>query len=268
VTYSLGDTILAYVPLINSIGAVIVRRINFPKVFAGRMTRRQSENARLRPLLSASDEADAKQTVALALCQLGLPVATQQAIARAERIAALCPLFGASKCERASYANAARTLGMERWKACFRAVRRELRIDRRVREDATDFSTAPEIEIVATHPEISQERRDKLARQITYARALLHAAYGADTSRKRRATFHTHLSTLRAFSAIWGGRLASRPLCAGDSEAAIRVTLFRFRSYLEKGEVALTQAALADAPRYSAKVANAIGELKTFAALA
>lgn len=231
--------------LTNSIGAAVIRRINFPKHAAARMTRGQSLNANLRPLLSEADEDDARQTCALVICQLGLPPETTLAVRATEAVANLCPLFVGSRCERASYTTAARTLGLARWVAVFRAVRRALRIDRRVREDAHDFSAAPQLDIAIEHPEVSAERRAKLAKQTRYAHALLFAALGADTSRKRKSTFRTHLSTLRAFAAIWGGHFTKRPLCDGKSEDALHVALYRFRQYLDKGEAAMTAAALA-----------------------
>lgn len=235
--------------LAYSIGAAVIRRINFPKHAAARMTRGQSLTANLRPVLSSADEDDARQTCALVLCQIGLPAPTALGVRTTEKINTLCPLFKGSKCERASYTSAARTLGLAGWKAVFRATRRALRIDRRVREDATDFSTAPELDVAIEHPEISEERRARLGVQVHYAHSLLHAAFGADTSRKRRATFRTHLSTLRAFSAIWSGHFAKRPLCDGKSEDALHVALYRFRQYLDKGEAAMTVAALADIPQ-------------------
>jgi hypothetical protein len=269
--------------LIQSTASAIIRRINFPKRLAGRMTRGQSQRASLRPLLSEHDEQDARQTVALVLCQVGLPAPTHAAIARAERIATLCPLFARSRCERASYISAARTLGLDRWKACFRAVRGALRIDRRVREDATDFAQieaqtdqdadisprVPEVLIRLEHATETEQRRAKLARRTRYAHSLLHAAFAADKSRKRRATFRTHLSTLRAFAAIWGGRFASRPLCEGKSDDALHAVLCRFRQYLTKGETALTAATMdgvAEARRATA-FCNERGELKTLAGL-
>jgi hypothetical protein len=213
------------------------------------MTRGQSLNANLRPLLSDADEDDARQTCALVLCQIGLPAPTALGVRTTETISNLCPLFKGSKCERASYTSAARTLGLAGWKAVFRAVRRTLRIDRRVREDATDFSAAPELDVAIEHPEVTAERREKLAVQVRYAHSLLHAALGADSSRKRRATFRTHLSTLRAFTAIWSGHFTTRPLCEGKSDDALHVALFRFRKYLDKGEQSMTATALADIPQ-------------------
>ncbi len=253
--------------LIQSTGAAVIRRINFPKRLAARMTRGECQRSRLRPLLSEADEQDARQTVALVLCQLGIPDATRAAIERAERMAALCPLFKRSACERASYSAAARTLGLERWKACFRAVRSALRIDRRVREDATDFSTLPEVAVRVEHASEAECRRARLARRVRYARSLLHASLSADPSRKRVSTFHGHLSTLRAFAAIWGGKLAKRPLCEGDSEAALRVARHRFCAYLDKGEAALTAAAMNGISTARPRVCNERGELKAFAAL-
>jgi len=246
--------------LAHSIGSAVIRRINFPKHTAARMTRGQSLAANLRPLLSPADEDDARQTCALVLSQIGLPAQTALGVRTTEKIATLCPLFAGSKCERASYTAAARTLGLAGWKAVFRAVRRALRIDRRVREDATDFTAAPELDVAVEHPEISTERRAKLAKQVRYAHSLLHAALGADSSRKRRSTFRTHLSTLRAFSAIWSGHFAKRPLCDGKSEDALHVALYRFRQFLDKGEAAMTAAALEEIPQRAPE-----RELRSFA---
>lgn len=253
--------------LIQSTGAAVIRRINFPKRLAARMTRGECQRARLRPLLSEADEQDARQTVALVLCQLGLPDATRAAIERAERMAALCPLFARSACERASYSAAARTLGLDRWKACFRAVRSALRIDRRVREDATDFSTLPEVSVRVEHPSVAEYRRAKLARRVRYMHSLLHAALSVDDSRKSRAVFRKHLGMLRTIAAIWGGRLATRPLCTGKSESAIRVLFSRFHDYMNNGEAALTAAAMEGISTARPRVCNERGELKAFAAL-
>lgn len=235
--------------LSQTIGNTVVRRINFPKALAGKVTRGQSLNAKSRPLLSEHDEADTRQTCALVLLRLGLPDATRLAVRTTETVAVVCPLFSGSRCERASYQSASRTLGLTRWKAVFRASRKALRIDRQVREDATDFTTSPEIDVAIEHPEISAERRAKLSKQLRYAHTLLHAALGADTSRKRKSTFRTHLRTLRAFAGIWTGGFAKHPLCEGNSEDALNVVLHRFRAYLDKGENALTTAALANVPQ-------------------
>ena len=247
-----------------TVGASVIHRINYPKRLTRRMTRREVEKGNLRPLLSSHDEQDARQTVALALCTVGLDSVTLALAQNVEALGKVCPLFDARK----GYQHAARSLGMARWKAAFRATRRTLRIDRRVREDAYSFSDSPELDIAIEHKEISEARRAKLAKEIRYAHTLLHAAYGADISRKRRATFRAQLSTLRAYSAIWAGRFAKHPLCAGKGESAIRLVQFRFEAYLTKGEAALTAAAFEGvAPRRATSLVNERGELKTFAAL-
>jgi hypothetical protein len=249
---------------IQTVAATVIHRINFPKRLTGRMTRGQCERARVRPLLSEHDEQDARQTVALALLTVGVSEETAQRVRGVEAIAALCPLFEVRKQNQ----TAARTLGITRWKAAFRATRRALRIDRRVREDAYSFADTPELDVAAEHATVTETRRADLARKVSYAHALIHAAYAADTSRKRRSTFHTHLRTLRAFAAIWGGKFAKHPLCEGASEDALSVTLYRFRMYLAKGEDALTAAAMEGAThRRATYLCNERGELKTFAAL-
>lgn len=245
---------------IKSTAAAVIRRINYPKTPAARFTRAQSLDAKSRPLLSREDEKDAEQTCALALLHTGLTPATKLAIAATERIQSLCPLFHRSACERASYRAAARTLGLVRWKAMFRAVRSTLRIDRRVREDATDFSTMPEIAVTVENPEMSVERRKRLTRMVRYAHSLLHSALAMDDSRKRRSTFRRHVGTLRAFTAIWSGGFTHHPLCEGDSEGALRKVLQRFREYLEKGEGNATFASLEGVP-----VGAQVRELRTFA---
>lgn len=236
--------------LIESVAHTVTRRINFPRALTTRTTRGESLRAKMRPILSVHDQDDIAQTVALVLVRLGLPDATKQAISATEIIAARCPLFAGSKCERASYQSASRSLGLDRWKSCFRAVRGELRIDRTVREDATDFAsdTAPDVSesahLWAKHPEVSAERRKMLARKVRYTHAQLCAAFAADPSRKCKATFKEHAATLLNFSRLWGGRFARKPLSDGLSESAIRVELHRFRKYLEKGEAELQRAAL------------------------
>lgn len=187
--------------------------------------------------LSFHDREDVTQTCALAICKLGLAPETDRAVRTVEAIAMHCPLFHRSTCERASYVTAARGLGLERWKACFRASRRALRIDRRVREEAT--AQPPDVQ----HPEVPEVRREKIAGQARHARSLLHAALKVDDSRKRRSTFHTHLSNLRIFTALWAGRMVDRLLCAGNSPDALNVLLHRFRSYCENGKLALAAAA-------------------------
>jgi len=236
--------------IIESVSNTVTRRINFPRALTTRTTRGESLRAKMRPLLSEHDKDDVRQTCALVFVRLGLPDETRKAVANTVRVASLCPLFAGSKSERASYAGASRTLGLARWKACFRAVRGALRIDRTVREDATDFAsdTAPDVAstagIWAKHPEVSAERRTMLARKVRYAHAQLCAAFSSDQSRKRKSVFRDHVSTLLNFSRIWGGRFARKPLCLGESEAAIRVALHRFREYLDKGEAELQRAAL------------------------
>lgn len=227
----------------------------------------------MRPILCEADQQDAVQTVALVLCQLGIPDATRAIMVRAERMAVICPLFAGCASHRAMYSAAARTLGMERWKACFRAVRSALRVDRRVREDATDFSSVegrlalPEVTVRVEHPSDTEFRRAKLTRRVRYMHSLLHAALATDDSRKRRSAFRTNLSTLRSLAAIWSGKLATRPLCDGDSEAALRVVRHRFLAYLEEGEAALTAAAMEGISTARPRVCNERGELKALAAL-
>src|SRR5215213_806520 len=51
----------------ESIAGAVIHRINFPKVKAGKVSRKASLEAKVRPLLSPEEQADARQTVALVL---------------------------------------------------------------------------------------------------------------------------------------------------------------------------------------------------------
>ena len=120
-------------------------------------------------------------------------------------------------------------------------------LTRRVREMATDFSTASELDIAIEHPQTRQERRDVLARKLWYIHSLLLAAADAQKgNRKRafnlrtnRALFAAHAACL---TAVVGSRsFARRPLCDGLSESAERKARQTLKEYLDLGEAEPTR---------------------------
>lgn len=218
----------------SKISNAIIRRINFPRakgaarnweeLNAPRVSRKASLNAKTRPLLSEWEMEEVHQTVALVLIS------------------------------REVAPDARLSLGDNGdWKAVFQAVRALLGIDKKARsnrefvacESLPDetLHCAPLPAFVA-HPaeirELFAAYRQRMARKYAYARSMAHAAFQADTSRKRRDTYKRTVRTLRAHIRVTF-RQVSTPLFEGKSADARYVRDNRLRDYLEDGEKALNE---------------------------
>lgn len=204
------------------IGNAIIHRINYPKTLAGKVTRTASLNARTRPLLSHTEEQDARQTCALALARCG-------ALERGK-------------------------MTFPDWKIVFREVRRELRIDRNSKRGQCD--TANPIDLMSEaeadfltaklRAPYSQARRVAIARKMRYIRALVFTSFSLDEKRPRIATFKKQLGVCRFLCSLYSGTSRGFSEIMGDAEgeSSMRSTIKRFRDYIATAEEYLTAQAL------------------------
>lgn len=199
----------------------VIHRINYPKKLVvskaipdktapggiryASMSRKTSLAAKSRPLLSKQDCEEVRQTCALVL-----------------------HLSGALYREK---------LTLDDWRACFRASRAAIRIDRDAHEDATDIATLEKTPLLVTDPHTFTARRSAIARRVRYARACIAAATAADTSRKRVSNARNARRFLRFLASQanvtgWGqGEISS-----GDTTASLRMAAMVFRRYVANGE--------------------------------
>ncbi|MEA3207333.1 MAG: hypothetical protein QOE70_390 [Chthoniobacter sp.] len=258
----------------DRIGGVIVHRINFPKTLAGKASeprkaakvrnvtlaketpfadaltvratvhRKACPSDKVRPMLSETEVADAKQTTALALIATG----ALERMAHGGRM----------------------TLGD--WKVAFRAVRGAdcLRIDRKAKnqsEVVSISSLTPEAAnfIAATQgfPTLPQARRDAIAREVRYLRACFFARFKADASRKRANSYRNAnrflrftLSQYKATGA-WGHAEVSN----GNSPQSFRMAHDTWRKYRDAGEAILTAESLAFIPAKKDRTLRAFADI-------
>lgn len=244
------------------IGGVIIHRINFPKALAGKVSpqrkalsaqliaisktgatvlatpyRKSKAPDKVRPMLTPEEEADAKQTTALALVATGA----------LERLA-----MGGR-------------MTLADWKVCFRAVRGPecLRIDRRAKSGnevlSIDSLTPEETDYIAAReclPQLPKARRAIIARKVRYTRALCFAAFEADASRNRLSNLRKALRFVAFLCSQYqanGAHGIAEVVNSQSAEAdalltALRVRKARFVDYIAKGESALTAQALERTP--------------------
>lgn len=242
----------------KTIGNAVCHRINFPKgkgkaknwaeVSPAKVTRKASQEAKMRPLLSEQEMADVQQTVTLALLATG--------------------------------AFESRAMSLSVWKACFRAARGRdcLRIDRKAKSGNEQFSidalTDDEIaNIAATEGfDLLPAKRAMIARKVSYARSLCFAAHRAEVAEGKRQA-KSNLTKALAFVAFLAsqyrqtGKGISEVVNSESSEMdalliALRMKKSRFEDYCAKGEKTLTSESLAAKPLTSGTFysLSAIGE--------
>jgi len=225
---------------IDSVAGAIIHRINFPKVKAGNVTRKASLEAKVRPLLTPEEEADTRQTCALALISTGAFEAQRMTLAT--------------------------------WKVAFRAVRGAdcLRIDRKaknqseiVRIDTLSPEAAEYAAATQGLPTLPLARRKVIAKRARYVRAQMFANFNADKSRKRKARFHAGHRFLRFLlshykhTGAWGiGEVTS-----GNTSASLRMAHSRFKQYCEDGESLLTAESLAFVPARRERTLRAFSDI-------
>lgn len=201
------------------------------------MTRASALRAKLRPFLSPEDCDEVHQTCALQLHTSG-----------------------------ALYRD---KVALSDWINCFRACRAILRIDRKLREDATDISTLDTTPQTVCEPERFTARRSAIARKVRYHRACIAEAYACDKSRQRSHNRRKALRVLR-FLASWATAhgLAQADLLDSEmnDQTALRVALHRFRTYAATGEAILEAQAQAHLAKRNANLAPR--QIKSFARLA
>jgi hypothetical protein len=210
----------------KSISDSIIHRINFPKVLAGKVSRKASLEARSRPLLSKWDCEEVTQSVALAL------VAT-----------------GAWERE---------TMNFGDWKPCFRAARLAISVDRDSKRgqcatsNSLDAMSDEELQYMAAKERkpYMQAKEAIVARRIRYEVDCLRAFRDADPSRKRKANFKKQLRVLRYLASIYKATgQGFSEITDGDSDDNLAVIIFTYREYLKKGEIILTAETLENTPK-------------------
>ena len=227
----------------GKIGGVIAHRINFPKVLAGKMSRKSCLEAKSRPLLTREETLDVKQTVAFVLTATGAM-------------------------ERGN-------LTFGDWKECFRAVRGKncLRIDRKAKNKSEivrlDTMTPEQVDMISALenvPALSDFRRGVIARRVKYLRACSLAAIAETPSRKSKAIRLKSVKVLRYLSSQFlatgqgTGEILNAEHC-GDMSKRLWDAMKRFKKQVEDGEEILTAQSLAGVPL------KKIRTLKSFASL-
>ena len=235
----------------DSISDSIIHRINYPKLLAGKVSRKASLNARSRPLLSQWDSEEIKQAVGIAL------VAT-----------------GAWEREAMTFAD---------WKPCFRAARKAINVDRDSKRGQSTSSTPihlldqitdsqaramavsefqadihvakvngkTEKTLQAKHFKPYLEAKEAIvARKIRYEVDCLRASFALDRSRKRKASFKKQLRVLRYLASIYKATgQGFSEITTGDSDDNLAVIMFDYREYRKRGEDSMTAETLKDAPK-------------------
>lgn len=225
----------------EGIGAAVVHRINFPKVKAGKVSRKASLEAKVRPLLSKEETEDVKQTVALALIATG------------------------------AFESGKMTIGA--WKVAFRASRGAecLRIDRRAKSGneilSIDSLTPEEISYIAARenlPVLPTARRLIVIRKLRYMHAQIFAAHRADSSRKSQSRLRFALRFCRFIASHYkagSGSLGLSEVTKGNDSSSFRHAHETFRKYLSEGEEILTAESLANIPAKVVREMRAFSEI-------
>jgi hypothetical protein len=223
-----------------SIASAVIHRINFPKVKAGKMGRKASLNAKVRPLLSYHDQQEATQTVALVLCTPHVVKWTDSKGIRHER-----KIGSALDDCKMIFAH---------WKIVFREVRAILNIDRNSKRgqadtaNPIDLMTEAEADFLTaqTRKPYHLARRKAIARKMRYQRALVWTAYALDSKRQRHSTFRKQLDVCRFVCALYSKTAKGFSEIIGDAstDEALYMTMHRYKEYTRKAEDFLTAEAL------------------------
>jgi hypothetical protein len=228
-------------PLADKIGEVIAHRIDFPKVLAGKMNRQSALRAKSRPLLTAEERDDVRQTVAFVLCATG-------ALERS-------------------------TLTFGDWKECFRAVRGPecLRIDRKAKNKSEivriDTMTPEQVDVIAAKenlPGLCDARRKIVARRLRHLRACCLAALAANPNRQSKHNRRKAIRVLRFLASQYtakGEGFSEIVDTARDVPKRVSDCMAKFKYLVQVGEELLTAEALRDVPVRRVKVLKSFAEL-------
>jgi hypothetical protein len=231
--------------MLARVSRAVIHRLNFPKracapryVAANNswssMTRAAVMRAKLRPLLSFHDCEEVTQTCALVMHASG-----------------------------ALYRD---KMHLSDWMACFRASRVILRIDRAIREDATDIATLDTRPIFIEEPERFSARRNVIARKVRYQRACIAAAFAADKSRQRNHNRRKALRFLRfVASQASACGLGHAVITAQNDLSGLRYARSNFSRSVSAGEASFQRVASRDVAARNTHVAPR--PLKSFSQL-
>jgi hypothetical protein len=224
-------------PTHHFISRAVINRVNFPKREAGKMTRGQSLRSKQRAPLTAEDEAEVSQTVAMVLLQTGA--------------------FYAPLCERTNDKGAtyfAPSVPFSIWRKIFSAVRDVILREKNTRaayEESgilSNFDGADSRSLVIpadaalwkptlSDPETLHRFQQRVALKRRALFVLVRAAWEADTNRKRNARMRRAVAGIRYVL----GAVAGRGLCLADTfknDAAKDRAMFDLRCYLSEGAIA------------------------------
>lgn len=230
----------------SKIASVVIFRINYPKTLAAKTSAKRAIKSTTQAHLGSGGF---ERTVS---------------IFRAPTKDSARPLLSFHDCEEARQSCALALIAcgaMDRglmtladWKIVFREVRGSLNIDRNSKRGQSD--TANPIDLMSeaeadflsaqTRKPYHKARRIAIARKINYMRAQVFASFAADKTRTRKASLKKQLAVSRFLASQFSTNAQgfAEILESAEAESALRVTILRFRKYIQAGETALTASAL------------------------